>query len=112
MGKKCGGNAQSADMNGLPISRIELRGGGCPECAKADRTRMRRLQNVKEKGSLADLFPEIASEWLFKLNGEITPETITSGSSEKVWWKCSKCGHEWSAIISNRTRNGQGCPEC
>lgn len=36
--------------------------------------------------------------------------------SEKVWWKCSKCGYSWDATISRRlgTQNqkGTGCPYC
>lgn len=32
-------------------------------------------------------------------------------SNKKVWWKC-KNGHEWQAIISNRTNKNQGCPFC
>ena len=32
-------------------------------------------------------------------------------SARKVWWICVQ-GHEWRAIISNRTKHGQGCPYC
>ena len=37
---------------------------------------------------------------------------ISAGSKDYVIWKCSKCGHEWSAILSNRTQMGRRCPVC
>jgi hypothetical protein len=36
---------------------------------------------------------------------------LTFGSSQKVWWICSKCNHSWEAVISNRCR-GSGCLKC
>ena len=61
--------------------------------------------------SLANLYPEIASEWHQTKNGEVTPYDVTSKSGKKVWWKCSK-GHEWEALVSNRTKNRSACPYC
>lgn len=54
--------------------------------------------------------PSLAKEWNYNKN-TITPEQITAGSHTKVWWICSKCGHEWQAQIKSRN-NGCGCPEC
>ena len=53
--------------------------------------------------------PKLASEWNYTKNNNLKPEMFTSGSSKKVWWKCSK-GHEWEAIIGSRTSHG--CPYC
>ena len=25
---------------------------------------------------------------------------------------CSKCGNKWSTLLSDRTKNGTGCPKC
>ena len=36
--------------------------------------------------SLAEVHPELASEWSEK-NLTLTPDDITFGSNEKVWWK-------------------------
>jgi predicted nucleic acid-binding Zn-ribbon protein len=36
---------------------------------------------------------------------------FTPGSKKKVWWKCSKCGNEWMAVIRSRSV-GCGCPIC
>jgi len=55
---------------------------------------------------------ELMAEWDWDKNNELgfDPETLTLGSNKKVWWKCSK-GHEWQAVINNRTK-GSGCPCC
>lgn len=37
---------------------------------------------------------------------------MRGGSGIKVWWKCSECGHEWSATINSRAHKGSGCPIC
>lgn len=53
---------------------------------------------------------ELMKEWDYNKN-IIEPTEIGSGSSKKMWWKCSKCGHEWETAIYNRT-SGHGCPKC
>lgn len=37
---------------------------------------------------------------------------ISKAAIDKVWWKCSKCGHEWETNIKSRTRLNSGCPMC
>lgn len=63
------------------------------------------------KNSLANLQPEIAEEWNYEKNGNLTPEMFSHGSAQKVWWKC-KYGHEWIADINTRVNNRSGCPYC
>lgn len=60
---------------------------------------------------LASIYPHMASEWHPTKNGELTPYNVTSKSGKKVWWTCAE-GHEWQALISNRTKNGSSCPYC
>ena len=36
---------------------------------------------------------------------------MVAGSNKNIWWKCSE-GHEWKAIINNRTRRTSNCPYC
>ena len=62
------------------------------------------------KKSLADEYPDLAAEWHPTKNGDLTPQMVTPGSNKKVWW-LGKCGHEWEALINNRS-NGNGCPVC
>ena len=63
------------------------------------------------KNTLDKCYPEIASEWDFNKNNGLTPDMVTATSGRKVWWQCEK-GHEWEALISNRTRAKSGCPYC
>jgi DNA-directed RNA polymerase subunit RPC12/RpoP len=77
-------------------------GIGCPYCSN---------QNVlKGYNDLQTLNPILANEWDYDKNCEITPDMVTLGSTRKVWWKCSE-GHEWQAVINNRSK-GRGCPYC
>ncbi|WP_026521133.1 zinc-ribbon domain-containing protein [Butyrivibrio sp. VCB2001] len=63
--------------------------------------------------SLESEFPEIASEFSRTKNGNLRASFFHPGSNEKVWWTCSKCGHEWKAAISDRTgEDKNGCPVC
>ena len=50
-------------------------------------------------------------EYDYDKNTEFDLDTLTLGSDRKVWWKCSKCGHEWLTDPNHRSR-GQGCPKC
>ena len=63
-----------------------------------------------EKNSLANTYPEIASEWNTDKNGTLTPKMFLPHSSVKIWWKCDK-GHEWLAQINSRA-SGRSCPYC
>ncbi len=63
--------------------------------------------------SLMSEYPAIAAEWDYEKNGLLKPESFHPGSNEKVWWRCSKCNHEWKTSIAERTgRDKTGCPEC
>lgn len=59
---------------------------------------------------LLTLQPDIAKEWYTDMNQGYTPDLVTTGSNEKVWWKCA-AGHTWQAVIASRT-SGIGCPYC
>lgn len=75
-------------------------------------------ENLKKENSLAFKYPEIAKEWNFEKNGNLTPDKISWGNGKNVWWKCSKCGHEWKASPNSRTKNTNkygkifGCEKC
>lgn len=86
------------------VANRHRHGKGCPFCAGR-----KVLEGFND---LATLAPEIASEWNYEKNGNLKPTMVTLKSTRnKVWWKCQH-GHEWQAIISNRTIHGQGCPVC
>lgn len=77
-------------------------GTGCPFCANK-----RVLTGYND---LAALHPEVAAEWDYERNGELTPNNILAGSHKTVYWKCGK-GHSWKATVKDRI-NGHGCPKC
>ena len=79
------------------------KGVGCPCCGG----------RVPKSGvnDLATLYPELLKEWDYSKNTDLEPRQLLPGSGKKAWWKCSRCGHEWHAIIANRTK-GHGCPKC
>ncbi len=67
-------------------------------------------KQVLADGSLATLFPKLASEWHPTQNGPLTPDMFLARSNQQVWWVC-RLGHEWPAKIDSRVR-GTGCPYC
>ena len=65
------------------------------------------------KNSLANQRPDLVKEWNYERNGNLLPEMFGINSNDKVWWKCSTCGHEWQTTIIQRGGKRQsGCPEC
>ena len=76
-------------------------GQGCPFCAG---------KRPCKENCLATKNSELAKEWDFSLNGNLTPSNITFSSGKKVWWICSK-NHKWCASVANRNRS-RGCPFC
>ncbi|MEY8350928.1 zinc-ribbon domain-containing protein [Bacillus cereus] len=79
---------------------------GCPICSG---------KIVTEENCLSTNNPELANQWNYKKNGDLTPESIHAKSNREVWWKCEE-GHEWKASVNNRNAgNGKvkrGCKEC
>ena len=53
---------------------------------------------------------ELAKEFDLEKNMKQASE-YGKGSADKVWWKCSKCGHRWRASIVKRAY-GRGCSKC
>lgn len=88
------------------------KGSGCPRCGYKKAAKNRYGQLLEKKGSLADMYPELLSEWDYeKNNGCVSPLEVTHGSQVRVWWRCKTCGHEWQSIIAHRVR-GSRCPKC
>jgi hypothetical protein len=56
--------------------------------------------------------PQLAAEWDRTKNVGLTPADVLPGSSERVWWRCSACGHRWATTVNSRARRGSGCQKC
>ncbi len=78
------------------------KGSACPYCAGQ--------RALKCENDLQTVNPALAKEWNYEKNTNLTPADVLPNSGKKVWWRCNK-GHEWQAVIQNRT-NGRGCPYC
>ena len=85
---------------------------GCPKCSREVAHEKYMQQVLKKAKTLQEEFPEIAKEWNYERNKKLTPDTVASRSSQKVWWCCQKYHHEFQTIISNRTTKGVNCPYC
>ena len=59
---------------------------------------------------MAELYPEIASEWDQETNGQLTPDMFFPGSQDRVNWICPN-GHKYKAKIADRVY-GSGCSKC
>ena len=66
---------------------------------------------IKDK-SLSKLYPAIAAEWHPTKNGEIRPDQVSAETHDSYYWKCSKCGNVYKAMVKNRVRVNSGCPVC
>ena len=66
---------------------------------------------MAKKDSLLMTHPDLAVEWDFEKNGDLTPEQVSKGQVRKVFWKCSK-GHSYEARIDHRCSMNSGCPYC
>jgi len=84
------------EWDAIVVSRA--RGTGCPVCAGN--------QVLPGFNDLATTHPDLAAE----LVDPTLATQLTSGSGQKVWWRCD-LGHEWDAIVANRERR-TGCPVC
>ena len=93
---KCGYEWQSTINN-------RSKGNGCPRCAGKI--------PIVGKTDLATVNSELAKEWNYEKNTD-NPQNYLPYSHKKVWWKCSKCGNEWEAIISSRMNGNSNCKKC
>ena len=52
----------------------------------------------------------MATEWDVQKNIGLSPETISTYSGKKVWWRCQN-NHSWQDTVCHRS-GGRGCPFC
>ena len=81
------------------VAKRTGRNDGCPVCSGQ--------QALIGFNDLQTTHPDLARE------ADFDPTTVTAGSNSKLPWKCTAHGHEWEALVSNRTSsNRTGCPVC
>ena len=62
--------------------------------------------------SIVETYPRVAAEWVRPTDDvDVAPETVSAGSNRLVVWVCPE-GHEYPAMVVNRTTRRSGCPYC
>ena len=78
----------------------------CKKCSYREKSLMRFGDKP-----LVETHPQLADEWDYEKNGELTPYNVTAHLHKRVNWVCHK-GHHWPAYVSVRARLNIGCPYC
>lgn len=65
---------------------------------------------VHPSESFAAYFPDLVPEW-HPTKNKLRPEEVTRASGETVNWIC-ELGHEWPAVVYQRTLSMTKCPDC
>ena len=87
------------------ISPLRFLQSGCPHC--------RGAQTAQTKNWLADVLPEIASQWHPTRNGKFNPHNVVWDSKRTFWWRADCCGHEWQESVRDRDKYQRlRCPNC
>ena len=88
------------------IAPVTFLRSGCPSC-RATETRK------TQKNWLADVLPEIASQWHPERNGKLTPKKVVWDSKRKVWWQAECCDFVWQESPRDRDKYKRlRCPQC
>lgn len=101
---KCGTSFQTS-----PHSIFYSKYNCCPKCWIDNRAKSRHVTSYKKK-NLNNVGGLLQEEFDETKNGVSTLE-VPVNTNKKYWWKCSICGYEWLASVSNRIK-GTGCPRC
>ena len=64
----------------------------------------------KQERSIANLRPDLLSEWDYKNNGKITPDLVTIGSKLEYAWICPICHETYYCSPKNKCK-GASCPK-
>lgn len=81
----------------------EINPRGCPKCSN---------HVLTEENCLSNKNSNLAKEWCYELNDELTPEKVQAGSKRVVWWECPACGYRWQAQIYQRNKGHYKCLRC
>ena len=71
------------------------------------------LNRHDKRPSLLSEHPHVAAEFVAVPDRSgLTAADLAPAGDDRVRWRCSTCGHEWTARTANRTLLGTGCPPC
>ncbi|MBR7091688.1 MAG: zinc-ribbon domain-containing protein [Clostridia bacterium] len=55
--------------------------------------------------------PRLLAEWDQEKNG-VSPDGISLWSTQRYFWRCSVCGHQWQTSVYSRVSGNTSCPVC
>ena len=100
----------------------------CPDCGYEWTAIVKSKNNVKTCGVCCNRIVLVGKNDLYtycinnnrkdlieefdKENNNCSMKELTIESHKEVWWKCSKCGHSWSASPARRVKRNSGCGVC
>ena len=70
---------------------------GCPYCAGK--------KAFPGFNDLQTTHPDLASQWDYAKNRDITPQQVTDGSIKKYWWICSNCGESYLRDVNSQSKS-------
>ena len=50
------------------------------------------------------MYPEMAKDWDYAKNENLSPDTISPNSEKLIWWKCAH-GVEWKQSVISRKKS-------
>ena len=87
------------------VSPLTFMDNGCPSCTAQ--------ATAKKPLHLADVDPEVSSQWHPTLNGKLDPHNVVSDSKRVIWWHADCCGYEWQERVRDRNKYQRWlCPQC
>jgi len=96
-------------------------GRGCPICRNERLREFVRIRRINEGNSLKNWCEQhgvwgkkLIEEWDYIENAKLnmTPETVTYGTTTSAWWTCNRCGESFEMRIFSRTVRNARCPHC
>lgn len=107
---KCWWRCQTCNLEWQ--TSIEVRanlGSGCPACGQARGVLIRSI--APAGGSISDLHPTVASEFVSCVRPDRTPADLRPSSSLACFWQCPECSQQYKSSPAARVR-GRACPRC
>lgn len=94
--------------------RNRTMGHNHPSCSNKAR-KMKAISKIKEENSVPMKRPDLAKYLDENKNVKelgLSNSKITEFSSRVVYWKCTKCGYEWQAMVKNMSMREIPCKKC
>lgn len=99
------------DSFSMSIQSRTLKNSICKKCSLKEKNEKERIKRIAEKGSLAEIFPDMLKKWNYEKNKDISPYDVSPKSCIKVWWKCPNCGYEFFESVCY-VRTSTSCRHC